>query len=160
MVQQSISTPEELFHFQLRSAFNMEDDSMQALQDLEKAAQSKEVRGLFTHHQEETREQIDNLNKVFDLFEYSASTAPTPATTGIKNQAKSLLERTDPALHDQVTLMSAMGNEHFEIAMYQGLIVAARTMKVAEAVSLLEYNLEQEKHTSKELRKALKKITK
>lgn len=155
MTQQNIHTPEELLHFQLRSALQMEQHSLDALDELHSAANDAKVKHLFSHHAEETQEQIGNLERVFGMFEWNDTTAPSPATTGITKQAASLLERTDPALHDQVTLMSAMGNEHFEISAYQGLILATEAMGATDAASLLKANLDQEVHTSEELHAAL-----
>lgn len=113
---------------------------------------------LFRHHAEETREQIDNLRKVFDLFEFPVSTAGSPATKGISSQAHSLIERTSKPLLDQVTLTCALGNEHYETSVYQSLIVAATAQAATEAVALLNSNLDQETHTSEELHATLKQL--
>lgn len=158
MVQSTLSTPEELFHYQLRSALTMEEHSLEALEELHRTAKNRKIQGMFSHHSDETKEQIENLNKVFDLFDFKHSTAPSPATTGIKNQAAGLIEKVDPDLYDQVTLMSALGNEHFEISAYTGLLMQAEALGVREAVKLLQSNLDQEVHTSDELRSTLKSL--
>lgn len=158
MSQQRLETPEDLIRYQLRSTLTMEEHSLEALQELEGAARDKKFKKLFAHHQEETREQIANLSQVFTLLEFDESTAPHPATTGIKKQATSLLEKAEPELHNQIALMSALGNEHFEISVYQGLIIQAKAMGVPDAKKLLKENLEQEEHTSKELKTALKEL--
>ena len=158
MAQQKIESPEELLHFQLRSALTMENHSLEALSELESAAKDKKVKKLFSHHSDETREQIANLEQVFELLGLKGSTAPSPATTGIKNQAASLLEKAAPKLRDQIALMSAMGNEHFEIASYSGLILQTDALGSGEASALLQANLEQERHTSEELYSALQEM--
>lgn len=159
MSQQHIDSPMDLLRFQLRTALTMEEDSMAALKDLAGVARSREVKHLFTHHQDETQEQIENLHRVFELFEFPATGAGSPATKGISKQAHALIERTAPELHDQVTLLSALGNEHFEMSVYQGLITAAGAADHAEAVKLLTANLDQETHTSEELLAKLQEIT-
>lgn len=151
MVQQTIDTPLELLHFQLRSAVTMENDSLAALGELATAARSREITKLFRHHADETREQLDNLEKVFGILELRATTAPSPSTKGISKQAASLIERSAPKLRDQVAVASALGNEHYEMAAYQGLIVPLTAMGATEAVALLQANLDQEVHTSEEL---------
>lgn len=160
MVQQSITSPKELMLFQLKSALTMEDHSLEALSDLQSAAQSKKVKKMFSHHSDETKEQIENLHKVFKILDVEVTSAPSQATTGIKNQAASLLERTTPELHDKVTLMSALGNEHFEISMYRGLILQAQSLGMSDVAELLSTNCDQEVHTSKELYSMLKKFMK
>ena len=137
----------------------MEQHSLEALEELHGVARDKKIAKLFSHHMDETREQIANLQQVFKLLGFDESTAPHPATTGIKNQASSLIEKSDPALHDQIALMSALGNEHFEISQYQGLIVQAKALGAADAKKLFKLNLQQEQHTSEELHTTLKEMT-
>ncbi len=158
MAQNKLVEPEELFHYQIRSALMMEDRSLEALKDLHEAARDQKIKKLFAHHADETREQITNLEKIFRLLNAEATTAPSPASTGIKKQAAGLLEKTDSKLHDQVALMSALGNEHFEIAAYSGLILQAKQLGSTDAAGLLQENLDQETHTSEELASALQEI--
>jgi ferritin-like metal-binding protein YciE len=158
MVQRTLTSPTELLHFQLRTAMTMENDSLAALGELAKAARSAEIKKLFRHHAEETKEQIENLKSVFRLLELKESTAPSPSTKGISKQAESLLERSAPKLRDQVAVSSALGNEHYEISAYQGLIVPATAMGLPDVVNLLRANLDQEVHTSEELQATLQKL--
>ena len=155
MAQQKLTTPEDLIHYQIRSALTMEHHSLEALDELHSAAKDSKIKKLFSHHADETREQIANLERVFTILGFKESTAPSPATTGIKNQASALIEKAEPKLRDQIALMSALGNEHFEIASYTGLILQAQTLGSAEAGKYLQENLDQEVHTSVELRDAL-----
>ncbi|HZU93221.1 MAG TPA: DUF892 family protein [Microbacterium sp.] len=150
MPQTTLESPQDLLRFQLRTALTMEDDSLAALKDLAGAARSADVKKLFRHHQDETKEQIENLRRVFTLLELPESTAPSPSTKGISKQAQSLLNRSAASLHDQVALSCALGNEHYEISAYQSLIVAV-TPTHPEAAKLLQDNLDQETHTSEEL---------
>jgi ferritin-like metal-binding protein YciE len=158
MVQQTLQSPTDLLHFQLRTALTMENDSLAALGDLARAAKSAEIKKLFRHHADETKEQIANLQQVFRLLELKESTAPSPSTKGISKQAVSLLERSAPKLRDQVALSSALGNEHYEISAYQALIVPSSAMGLADVVKLLQANLDQEVHTSEELQTTLQQI--
>lgn len=95
---------------------------------------------------------------MFVLLDFNEKTAPHPATTGIKNQAGALLEKADPQLHDMITLMSALGNEHFEISIYTALITQAQALGETDAEKLFSAYLEQEQHTSDELKQALQEM--
>ncbi|WP_102192969.1 ferritin-like domain-containing protein [Microbacterium aurantiacum] len=150
MSQTQLESPQDLLRYQLRTALTMEDDSLAALKELAGAARSADVKKLFRHHQDETKEQIENLRRVFALLELPESTAPSPSTKGISKQAQSLIGKSAPSLRDQVTLSSALGNEHYEISAYRSLIVAVTPVH-AEAARLLQDNLDQETHTSEEL---------
>lgn len=158
MPKQTLESSQDLLHFQLRTAMTMENDSLAALQELAGAVKSAEIRKLFKHHQDETKEQIANLQEAFRLLEFKESTAPSPSTKGISKQAASLLERSAPKLRDQVALASALGNEHYEISAYEGLIIPVAAMGATDVEQLLRANLEQEQHTSEELRKTLQTL--
>lgn len=54
--------------------------------------------------------------------------------------------------------MSALGNEHFEISSYTGLILMTDSLDASDSVKLLTANLDQEVHTSEELRNMLKEM--
>lgn len=154
----TLESPVELLHYQLRTALTMEDHSLAALGELKSAAKSADIKKMFSHHADETREQIRNLHEVFRLLELKDTTAPSPSTTGIARQAESLIAKSGPNLRDQVVLSCALGNEHYEISAYEGLIIPLESMGEDEAVRLLRANLDQETHTSEELRGMLEKI--
>ena len=158
MPKQTLDTPEQLLHFQLRTAMTMERDSLAALGELAASAKSAEIKKLFRHHSDETREQIANLQRVFEVLELRESTSPSPSTKGISKQAASLLERSAPKLRDRAALASALGNEHYEISAYQSLLIPVSAMGAVDAERLLQANLEQEEHTSEEIRKTLASI--
>jgi ferritin-like metal-binding protein YciE len=153
-----LDSPMALMHYQLRTALTMEDDSLAALGELAKAAKSREVKDMFKHHAGETKEQIENLHRVFKLLELKDTTAPSPSTKGISKQAESLISKSAPKLRDQVTLSCALGNEHYEMSAYQSLIIPATAMGATDVVALLQANLDQEVHTSEELQEMLQKI--
>lgn len=158
MAQLTLESPVDLMQYQLRTALTMEADSLAALGELAKAAKSKEVKDMFRHHAGETKEQIENLHKVFRLLELKESTAPSPSTKGITKQAESLIGRSGTKLRDQVVLSCALGNEHYEMSAYQSLIIPATAMGASDVVSLLQANLDQEVHTSEELESMLQKV--
>jgi ferritin-like metal-binding protein YciE len=157
MANPTLTTADELLHMQLRTALTMEDDSLAALGVLEKAAKSADVKKMFRHHAGETKEQIANLHKVFKLLDLKLSPAPSPGTKGISKQAESLISKSATAIRDQVVLSSALGNEHFEIASYETLIIPVKAMGVSDVLALLKDNLDQETHTSEELKAELEK---
>jgi ferritin-like metal-binding protein YciE len=158
MATQMIETPHELLQFQLRTAVTMEDDSLAALGELAKAARSSEVKKMFRHHADETKQQIANLEEVFRLLEFKKTSAPSPSTKGISKQAASLIERTTPKLRDQAVLASALGNEHYEMSAYQSLLIPVVAMGASDVEALLRENLDQEVHTSEELKHTLEEI--
>jgi ferritin-like metal-binding protein YciE len=158
MSQQKLETPEDLIRFQLRTALTMEHDSLAALGELAAAAKSADVKKMFRHHADETKQQIANLQQVFTVLGLKESSAPSPSTKGISRQAGSLIERSAPSLRDRVTLSAALGNEHYEISCYQALLLPVQAMGASDAVTLLQDNLDQETHTSEELQERLREL--
>jgi len=158
MSQTKLETAQDLLRFQLRTAVTMEHDSLAALGELAAAAKSADVKKMFRHHADETKQQIENLTKVFEILGIKESSAPSPSTKGISRQAESLIGRSATKLRDQVTLSCALGNEHYEIAAYQGLITPLQAMGATDAVQLLTDNLDQEVHTSEELQTKLTEL--
>lgn len=157
MSQNVLETPQDLLRFQLRTARTMEGDSLAAVTELAQAARSADVKKLFRHHADETKQQIENLSRVFELLEIPESSAPSPSTKGISRQAKSTLARSAAKMHDQVALSAALGNEHYEISAYHSLILSVGSAD-AEATRLLQENLDQEVHTSEELLRRLREL--
>lgn len=149
---------EDLFEFQLGSALTMEHDSMTMLRELETAAQSDEVKQLFSHHQQETQQQIDNLERAFQLLGKQPDESPSQTTKGLMKEGMSLIGKTDRGLVDSVALSAALGTEHYEISAYESLCTAAESLGRTEVQTLLQQNLQQEEHTCEELKQTARKL--
>lgn len=152
-------TPAELLEFRLGTALSMEHDSLEMLGELEEAAQSGELKGMFRHHAQETRQQIENLQRVFELLGITPDESPSPTTKGLAKEGRSLIRKTSDALLDEVVLAAALETEHVEIAAYETLIAMTNGLGAREVSSLLSENLEQEKHTSEELLTMVRALT-
>ena len=122
-----------------------------------KAARSAELADLFRHHQDETRQQIANLEKVFAAFGWEIVGSPCPAIEGIEKEGKANVKKARGALVDDVLLAGAAATEHHEIAVYDGLITHAYAMGKGDVVELLRHNLEQEQHTLAEVKRVAEK---
>ncbi|WP_022899973.1 ferritin-like domain-containing protein [Humibacter albus] len=151
--------PRELLEYRLGAAVSMERDSLSMLGDLEEAAQSEDVKQMYRHHADETRQQSQNLDRIFEELQISAADQPSPTTKGIAREGSSLIRKSEPALLDMVTLSAALETEHAEIAAYQSMICTADALGLSNVVQLLTENLEQEEHTSKELYDKLRTLS-
>lgn len=154
----NLATTQDMFAYRLGAALTMEHDSLQMLGDLEKAARTDEVKGMFTHHAEETREQIDHLTQAFELAKLDLKERPSPTMKGLSEEGKMLLDKLDESLLDLGALSAASGTEHFEIAAYRSLITFGEMLGLMEVCTLLQQNLEQEQHTSEELEQMLQRL--
>jgi ferritin-like metal-binding protein YciE len=156
-VFERLNTPEELYNFKLGAALKMEHTVLEMLDDNAEAANDPELASLFRHHQDETREQIANLEKAFAALGWEVDDSPCPAIEGIEKEGKATVKKADDAVVDDVLLSGAAETEHHEIAVYEGLITHAHAMGKGDVVELLKQNLEQEQHTLEEVQQATEK---
>ena len=152
-----LNTPEELYNFKLGAALKMEHTVLEMLDDNAEAANDPKLASLFRHHQDETREQIANLEKAFAALGWEVEDSPCPAIEGIEKEGKATVKKADDAVVDDVLLSGAAETEHHEIAVYEGLIIHAHAMGKGDVVGLLKQNLEQERHTLTEVQEATEK---
>jgi ferritin-like metal-binding protein YciE len=155
---ESLQTPEELYNHNLGAALKMENTVLEMLDENVKHAHDEHLKELFRHHEEETREQISNLERAFAAFGWEVDDASCPAIEGIKKEAKANVKKTDESLVDSVILAGAAETEHHEIAVYEHLITDAQAMGRKEVAELLRRNLEQEQHTLEEVKTEAQKV--
>jgi ferritin-like metal-binding protein YciE len=154
-----LNTPEEAFNYKLGAALKMEHTVLdKILDDSIDEAKDDQLKQLFRHHADETRQQIRNLEEVFAAFGWEVDDSPCPAIEALHKEAKTNIKKTDDAIVDGVILSGALETEHHEIAVYEGLIIQARAMGREQVVRLLEQNLEQEQHTLQEAKSALERV--
>jgi ferritin-like metal-binding protein YciE len=156
-VFERLTTPEELYNFKLGAALKMEHTVLEMLDDNAEAANDPKLASLFRHHQDETREQIANLERAFAALGWEVDDSPCPAIEGIEKEGKATVKKADDAVVDDVLLSGAAETEHHEIAVYEGLITHAHAMGKGDVVELLKQNLEQERHTLAEVQEATEK---
>jgi ferritin-like metal-binding protein YciE len=155
-----IGDPNKLFEHELGMALGAERKVLTTLRKLERAAQQAELKQQFHHHLEETEGQIKNLEQAFQSLGARAGAHEADSANGIAAEGEKLMGKVDDELIDAVLLAAAAKTEHVEIAMYEGLITKADAMGADDIVSLLEENLQQEKHTLEEVKQAAEKLSK
>ena len=154
-----LNTPEEAFNYQLGAALKMEHTVLdKILPDSIEEAHDNKLKQLFRHHQEETRQQIGNLEQAFAAFGWEVDDSPCPAIEAIHKEGKTNVKKTDDSIVDSIILSGAAETEHHEIAVYESLITNAQAMGRNEVVALLRQNLEQEQHTLEEVKQAARKV--
>jgi ferritin-like metal-binding protein YciE len=147
-----VDTPMELFTHKLGAALTMEQTVLKMLGELEQDARHEDLKQLFRHHADETREQIRNIELAFAELGEQPDDKPCPAIEGLEKEGKANIKKTDDALVDNVILSGAAETEHHEIAVYEALITQAEAMGKPAVATLLRQNLEQEQHTLDEVK--------
>jgi ferritin-like metal-binding protein YciE len=67
-VFERLNTPQEAYNYKLGAALKMEQTVLDMLDKNVEEAQHEQVKQLFRHHQDETRQQIANIEQAFALF--------------------------------------------------------------------------------------------
>jgi len=158
-VFERLNTPEEIFNFKLGAALKMENTVLEMLGDLEKSAQRDELKQMFRHHVQETRQHITNIERSFELLGEEADDSPCPAIEGLQKEGKATIKKTDDSVIDAVIIAGASETEHHEIAVYETLVTNAQARGASEVAQLLAQNLEQEQHTLDELKQVGQRIS-
>ena len=141
-------TLNDLFLEALKDAYHAEKQILRALPKMAKAARSQELRQAFQTHREETEQQIERLEQVFELVGKPARGKPCQAMQGIIEEGKEVMEDfADSEALDAGLIDAAQAVEHYEICRYGSLRSWATQLGMNDAARLLEQTLEEEKKT-------------
>lgn len=147
----SMTEPRELFVHELKDVYFAENVLTKALPTMiEEASDPELVKGLKQHLQE-TRQQVANLEQVFESLGRKAEGERCPGIEGIKAEHDEFMKQESPSpeISDMFLTGAAARTEHYEIAAYTGLIAMARGLGERECADLLDENLRQEKEALK-----------
>jgi ferritin-like metal-binding protein YciE len=157
----TISQPRDLFVTELQSMLYVEQKlEEQVLPELEQQAKNAELKEGFRHHRDETRRHVENLERAFELLGEPAKADKSHAIDGLIAQHDKVVKNIESdQLRDLFNAGAAAKTEHLEIAAYESLITSAEALGEDEIASLLEENLDQEKHTLQEVSKLSDQLT-
>lgn len=141
-------TLDDLFYETLRDVYYAERKIISGLRKMARGAQDEQLRAAFEKHREETEEQVERLQQVFELIGKRARGKTCPAIEGILDEAEEIMEefKGSPAL-DAGLLAAAQAVEHYEISRYGTLKSWASQLGMDDAAKLLEMTLNEEKKT-------------
>jgi ferritin-like metal-binding protein YciE len=141
----------EFFVDELKDIYYAEKQIAKTLPKMKKAATSEELKTAFESHLTMTQEQVERLEKVFELLGEKAKGKTCEAIEGIIKEGEGIISETDSktATRDVGLIFAAQKVEHYEIATYGGLAQLAETLGLTEVAQLLHTTLEEEKQTDK-----------
>ncbi len=156
----SMSDPRELLLHELQDLYYAEKAITKALPTMIREADDDELVAGFERHLEETKEQVKNLEQVFEELGEKATAEPCPGIEGLKKEHDEFMSEESPSteITDMFLTGSAARVEHYEIAAYTGLITLARGLGETESARLLSKNLRQEKEALKAVESVSKRL--
>jgi ferritin-like metal-binding protein YciE len=145
-------TLHDAFIDELRDTYDAEKQLTKALPKLAKASSNPELRQAFEMHLEETRGQIERLEKVFESLDEKARGKHCDGIAGIIEEGKGIMEEDfDDTTMDACLIAAGQRAEHYEMAAYGTLVAWAQAMGHSEAAELLQQTLDEEKAADKKL---------
>lgn len=147
-----IRTFEDLFVDELKDLYNAEQQLTRALPKMAKAASTPELKKAFESHLEETKQQVQRLEQVFEEIGTPAKGKTCQAMKGLIEEGSELLgEGMENEVLDAGLIGAAQRVEHYEIAAYGTARTMAETLGHKKAVKLLDQTLKEEKAADEKL---------
>lgn len=133
----------------LKDIYYAENAIVDALEKMQEAATTEELKDAFEDHQLQTKKHISRLEKVFKLIDEKAEKKECKAIVGIIKEGEEIIKSTEEGsmTRDVGLIIAAQKVEHYEIATYGGLAQLAITMGHDKAADLLERTLQEEEDT-------------
>ena len=90
---------------------------LKALPEAAKAAYNEYLQDAFEHHFEQTKRQVERLEKVFDRLRIEKGNETCEAMEGLVKEVKEIIDEHDKSIIRDVALIIASQKvEHYEIA--------------------------------------------
>jgi ferritin-like metal-binding protein YciE len=143
---------EDLYVHELKDIYSSEKQITKALPKLIKSASSEELKEAFEKHLQETEEQINRLDQIFDRLGQKSGGVKCAGMEGLLKEGDELLQEdaTDEVL-DAGIIVAAQKVEHYEIAAYGSLCTWAEALGYDEDLELLKETIEEEKMADEKL---------
>lgn len=137
----------------LKDIYYAENAILEALEKMQEAASSEELKDAFEDHHLQTQKHVKRLEKVFKLIDEEPEKKECKAIKGIIEEGEEVIKSTEDgsSTRDAALIIAAQKVEHYEIATYGGLAQLAITMGHDKAADLLERTLQEEEDTDAEL---------
>jgi len=135
----------------LKDIYWVEKKLTKAIPKMIKNATSEELIEALEEHLEVTIEQVQGVEKVFDIIGKKPMAKRCIAMEGIIQEGEEGMEETEGMVRDAGIICSAQKVEHYEIASYGSLCAFANTLGLQDASEILKEILDQEKEADEKL---------
>jgi ferritin-like metal-binding protein YciE len=148
----SVETAHDLFIDELKDIYSAEKQAVRAYPRLAKVVQSEELKEALQEHLEQTKQQIERLDRVFEILEVRSGGKTCEGMKGLLEEAATHAEEIEQGPVLDAALIGALQRvEHYEIAAYGTVATFAEAMGQNEIHELLAETLQEEKDTDEKL---------
>lgn len=131
---------------ELCNLLSLEHQTVKALPHMVEAAECKELKKAFNSHLNETKKQVQRLEKIFRLMDIHKKPKFCKAARGLVQECNGVLGqlRKKSPLRDAALISKAQRIEHYEISAYGTARAFAKELGLFRVAELLEESLDEE----------------
>ncbi|HYO15978.1 MAG TPA: ferritin-like domain-containing protein [Thermoanaerobaculia bacterium] len=147
-----IDSLRKLYVEELKDIYSAEKQLLQALPRMAKKTKNPELRKGFEMHVEQTRMQLERLDRIFEALGKSSRGKKCKGMEGLIEEGKEMMqEDMEPEVLDAALISAAQKVEHYEIASYGTVRTYANLLGEKDHVKLLQETLNEEGEMDKQL---------
>jgi ferritin-like metal-binding protein YciE len=148
--EMTLDNLENVLILQLQDLRSAEEQLIDALPKMAKAAANPELRSAFETHLKETRQQKTRLDEAFRLLGKKPETESCEAMQGLISEGEEIIGlEGDPDVKDAALIAAAQRVEHYEIAGYGCARTFAQRLRLTAIARLLQQTLDEEGNADK-----------
>jgi len=148
----SIPSLQALLIEELKDLFHAENQLLDALPEMAKAANNPDLKAGFTDHLEETYGHVTRLADALKILGLPAKGKTCHAMIGLIEEGTEAIKTKGPAeIRDAALIGAAQRVEHYEIAGYGTARAFAQALGEEDVVNLLQQTLEEESAANEKL---------
>lgn len=147
-----LNSLQDLMVEELKDIYNAEQQLLEAIPKLAKAVTTPSLERALTHHREQTEQQVERLQQIFDTLGERPTGKKCKGMEGIVREGSEALDGgADSAVRDAHIIGAAQRVEHYEIAAYGTAIAHAELLGHDDVARLLRESLDEEMEADRKL---------
>jgi ferritin-like metal-binding protein YciE len=155
----SVGSLEELFLDELKDLYSAEKQITKALPKMVKAATSPNLKEALQNHLEETNNQIQRLETIFEKLGKKGTGKTCEGMKGVLAEGAEVMQELKKGeVRDSGMITAAQRVEHYEMAGYGGVREFAKLLGQKEIMNLLDETLKEEEAADKKLTQVAKEV--
>jgi ferritin-like metal-binding protein YciE len=155
----SVGSLEELFLDELKDLYSAEKQITKALPKMVKAATSPNLKEALQNHLEETNNQIQRLETIFEKLGKKGTGKTCEGMKGVLAEGAEVMQELKKGeVRDSGMITAAQRVEHYEMAGYGGVREFAKLLGQKEIMALLDETLKEEEAADKKLTQVAKEV--
>jgi ferritin-like metal-binding protein YciE len=155
----SVGSLEELFLDELKDLYSAEKQITKALPKMVKAATSPNLKEALQNHLEETNNQIQRLETIFEKLGKKGTGKTCEGMKGVLAEGAEVMQELKKGeVRDSGMITAAQRVEHYEMAGYGGVREFAKLLGQKDIMDLLDETLKEEEAADKKLTQVAKEV--